>query len=768
MRILVNYNKAEQSHIPILQYHLRARNLQAIATNMTLTPGELVAKAQQSNCQAILLCNPDTLLQCVPGTKPSLDLYRGSLLNFSVPTVVCNSLLHTTTVPYGAWLLGVDLDKFKTLSQAYKTKFKLTILEDRFLMEEAYNVLSNSVCISYDIETKTLNEDEELLKGGDTIITCASWTAISADGDLQTYVLPLVDFLVDHWQSDEEYAYALSFLRRVNLLPIPKVMHNGLYDCLHSIVYGAYPIEWTLDTMAMMHSEYSSLPKSLDFVASITLPDYMQWKTESEAASKSHDIKAYWTYNGKDTWFTARILLHYLKHLPAYAKKNYSMQFPLVYPCLYGAFEGLLIDQDVRKDLRDKAEAQLTRALKELQIMLADENFNPGSYRHVQHYIYDVIGAADPRIGQKRDAKTGKRTRMVRGTDEKNLKAIGEQHPILLKVTSSILDYRESAKAIGTYFDFFQLNGRLLWNLNPFGTETDRMACNSSSFWCGTQVQNIPPYAKDMLVADEDFTLIEFDNSQSEARCTAYLAQEENLIAALEDPLKDFYKSLGTLFFGIPYPEVTKELRNEVLKKIVHGTNYMMGAATFIENAGVKKLIAGAALLGINISMEKKAPEGYMTMKEFATYLLEAYHTPFPRVRAWYKEIANTISTTHMLVSPLGHTRYFFGDINKDHNMLRGAVAHAPQNLSVSILNIGLKKIWKLVKEGSGNIRFKAQIHDSVFLQIHNSILDKTIPQVQELLRNPVTIHGRTLVIPVDYKYGKSWGDMVEVKPQKG
>ena len=155
-------------------------------------------------------------------------------------------------------------------------------------------------------------------------------------------------------------------------------------------------------------------------------------------------------------------------------------------------------------------------------------------------------------------------------------------------------------------------------------------------------------------------------------------------------------------------------------------------------------------------------------MKEFATYLLEAYHTPFPRVRAWYKEIANTISTTHMLVSPLGHTRYFFGDINKDHNMLRGAVAHAPQNLSVSILNIGLKKIWKLVKEGSGNIRFKAQIHDSVFLQIHNSILDKTIPQVQELLRNPVTIHGRTLVIPVDYKYGKSWGDMVEVKPQKG
>ena len=267
MRLLVNYNKAEQSHLPILQYHLRARNLQAIATNLTLTPGELVAKAQQSNCVAILLCNPDTLAQCVPGNKPSLDLYRGSLLNFSVPTIVCNSLLHTTTVPYGAWLLGKDLDKFKTLSQTYKDKFSFTVLESVFDMEEAYEHLSRCACISYDIETKTLNEDEENLKGGDTIITCASWTGISHNGDLNTFVLPLVDFTVDHWQSDSEYANAIAFLRKVNLLPVPKVMHNGLYDCLHSIVYGAYPVEWTLDTMAMMHSEYSSLPKTLAFDA---------------------------------------------------------------------------------------------------------------------------------------------------------------------------------------------------------------------------------------------------------------------------------------------------------------------------------------------------------------------------------------------------------------------------------------------------------------------------------------------------------------------
>lgn len=768
MRILVNYDKKDQSHLPILQYHLRGHNLQAIATNLTLTAGELVDKAKSTGCSGILLCNEGTLQQCVPGVAPTLDLYRGSLLNFSVPTIVCNSLLHTTTVDHGAWLLGKDLDKFKTLKDCYKVPFDFTVLTDALLMNQAFEELKQAECISYDIETKTLNEDEETLRGGDTIITCASYTGIFPGRILKTFVLPFVDFLEDHWKTDAEYAEAIQCLRKINALDIPKVMHNGMYDCLHSIVYRAFPNHWTLDTMAMMHSEFASLPKSLDFVASIALPDYLQWKVEAEAASKAKDINAYWTYNAKDTWNTARILLYYLDKMPAYARKNYSMQFPLVYPCLYGNMEGLLIDQEERTKLRNEAVRVQDESLKTLQTMLADPNFNPGSYKQIQAYVYDVFGAADPHIGKKKDAKTGRRTTMVRGTDEKNLRAIGEQHPLLTRLTDSIIDYRGAQKAIGTYFDFYQRNGRLLWSLNPFGTDSGRMACQASSFWCGTQVQNVPYYAKGMLVADEGYTLIELDNSQSEARCTGYLAKEWDLIAALENPLQDFYTSLGTLFFGIPYPEVTKELRNSVLKKIVHGTNYMMGAATFVENTGVQKLIDGAALLGVKITLDKKIPEGYMSIKQFASYLLDAYHNPFPRVRMWYKEIAAEVASTHMLVSPLGHTRYFFGDITKDHNMLRGAVAHAPQNLSVSILNIGLMRIWKLVKASKGLVRFKAQIHDSVFLQIHNSILTQTIPQLQQCLYNPVAVNGRNLVIPVDYKIGMSWGHMEEVKTPRG
>ncbi|EKD22460.1 MAG: hypothetical protein ACD_86C00003G0023 [uncultured bacterium] len=767
-RLLVNYHNSEHNYLSVLTYYLKKLGYEAVATSSTLSIGELVSKAQAANCQGIFLVNKDTLINCVPGTKPSLDDWRGSYLAFTIPTIVGNSLAHTQTVPYGAWLIEKDLLKFKQLPLKNKIEFSFTVLDSTDKFFDAFNDLNKAECIAYDIETKTINKEEEkgkeggVLEGGDTIITCCSWTAIYADRSLKTFVLPLVNFLETHWVTDLDYCRAIQFMQAVNKLEIPKVMHNGMYDCTHSIIYNAEPHNWTLDTMAMMHSEFSELPKTLDFVASIALPDYCQWKAEAAEASKNHDIHRYYAYNAKDTFITARILLHYLNNLPAYAVKNYQSQFKLVYPALYCNFEGIKIDQEKRIELRSKEEHRLEESLKTLRTCLADENFNPSSPKQVKQYIYEVLGAKDPQVGMKKDAE-GKRVKIIQGTNEKNLKQVGMQHPILLMVTSSIIEYREARKAISTYMDFLQKNGRLLYSLNPFGTETGRMACQSSSLWCGTQVQNIPYYAKDMLVADEGFEMFEIDNSQSEARCTAYLAGETNLIKALEEEGRDFYTSLGYLFFKVPYEEVSEFLRNKIIKKIVHGTNYMMGVTTFIENAGEQNLIDAASFLGIRISMSPKLKEGEKSLKEFAADVLESYHAPFPKVRQWYGSIKQEIMATHMLRSPLGHTRYFFGNVEKNHQAFNSAVAHAPQNLSVSVLNIGLWKTWQLVKKHEGKLRLKAQVHDSILAQVdknHSEIMNEVI----EAMQNPVVIHGRTLRIPTDIKVGDSWGNMEKKK----
>lgn len=749
MRILVNHSAEDRTRLGALAFILRNMNINAVSTGADLTIGELLYKAKQASCDAIVVSNESTLRYLVPGDKPTVDKWRGSRLNFEVPTFIINKLAHIDTVPYGRWLLEKDLGKLK-YAKVDSKKFTYSVLDQVKYFKDAYEDLSKAIAIAYDIETKTLPGPDELT-GGPTIITCASWTGIYLDGSLRTYVLPLVNFLATHWETDEEYETAIFFLRKINSLAVAKGMHNGMYDATHSIRYHAEPNNWVYDTMAMAHAEFSELPKSLDFVASHSLYDYIFWKDDSEEAAKKKDIKKYWGYNAKDTWYTARLMIHQLRNAPEYAKRNYANKFKLVYPSLYCNFEGLLIDQEARTELRKSAEEKNTRAKARLQTMFADPGFNPGSWQQVEKYIYNVFGAKKPGLGKSKS-----------GTDEKNLSAVGEQHPLLARLTGEIIDYRESQKAIGTYYDFLQYNGRLLWALNPFGTETERMACSSSSLWVGTQVQNIPGYAKGMLIADPGFEIFEADNKQSEGRTTAYCAQDEALIAALEDAERDFYKTLGTLFFEIPYEEVTDFFRNKVLKKIVHGTNYVMGAGTFIENIGARILYETAEKLGVVIVDVPKKNSNQKTLKMFAKDLLECYHTPFNKIRPWYETLKNEIAATGFLVSPdeERHTRRFFGDINKNHSMFRSAVAHQPQNLSVRILNKGFFKVYKdLVIPGNGDIRIKAQIHDSVFGQWRIEKRDFYAQEVLKRMDNPVVVHGRTLRIPVDIKYGHRWAE---------
>lgn len=766
MRVLVNYSKADKPHLAALAYILRNAGITALSTAKDLTIGELLGQAKQTSCDAILCCNEQTLRYLVPGESPTLDKWRGSRLNFSVPTIIINKLEHIRTVPHGEWLLQQDIKKLKSILFPAKP-FGFTVLTPADF-PYALGELSKSIAIAYDTETKTFGQikkekdqevklsDEAPKEIGATIITCASWTGIFRDGTLRTYTLPLVDFGYDHWEDDQDYAKALRFLRMANGLKQPKIMHNGMYDCTHSIIYQAPPMNYSLDTMAMAHSEFSELPKTLDFVASYLLYDYIFWKDEAEDSAKLKDIKKYWEYNAKDTWNTARIAIEWLRRAPAYAKRNYAEKFPSVYPALYCNFEGLKIDQEKRLELRAASVIKLRENKISLQTKFADPQFNPGSWQQVEKYIYRVFGAKKPKLGKSASC-----------TDEMNLKAVAQQHPLLARLTTDIINYREAQKAIGTYYDFLQKNGRLLWALDPFGTETGRAACRASSLWCGTQVQNIPGYAKAMLVADEGYELFEADNKQSEGRTTAYCSQETALIAALEDSTRDFYKTLGELFFEIPYEKVTKEFRNKVIKRIVHGSNYMMGPDTFINNVikeveeGLAVLYKAAHELKIHVTpTPRKGHSDEMNLKNFVKLLLDSYHKPFPRIREWYKEIKSEIADTGFLVSPLGHHRKFFGDINTNHNMLRGGVAHQPQNLSVTILDRGFNRVYhELVIPGNGAIKLKAQIHDSIFGQIRLGTREYYAPRILSCMDNPVVVHGRPLRIPVDIKFGINWAE---------
>src|SRR6266853_1065707 len=257
-----------------------------------------------------------------------------------------------------------------------------------------------------------------------------------------------------------------------------------------------------------------------------------------------------------------------------------------------------------------------------------------------------------------------------------------------------------------------------------------------------------------------NFFFCELDNEQSESRCTAYLSGDENLISAVESPL-DFHAINIERFFGVPYSEIigpngeilNVELRN-LSKRVNHGANYNMGPAVLLQTMGEENVDRAKILL--------KLPK-HWTRLMVCEYLLDLYDKAYPEVKTiWYSSVKETVRTIQKLVSPMGWTRYCFGNPDKNKHDLNAYVAHPPQNLSVSIINEGFKKLfWQVQVMRPSDFRLKAQIHDSIFCQIRTG-KETLIEEARKICVYPIPVtdcKGKTriMTIPVAAKVGLNW-----------
>jgi DNA polymerase I-like protein with 3'-5' exonuclease and polymerase domains len=459
-------------------------------------------------------------------------------------------------------------------------------------------------------------------------------------------------------------------------------------------------------------------------------------------------------------------LIQILQHAPPWVWTNYAKKFPEVFSAINVKFFGFSIDQEIHRDLKKEADKDLARAKASLLTMADEPSFNPGSWQQVSRLLYDILGAKKP-------ARRGKKS--TAGTDETTLKKIALQHPLIERFVDNILKYRGEAKAIGTYYNAHQYHGRLKFAQNIDGTTTGRHSSNKLPMYIpnatgkkkdeanyGTQIQNIPIYMRKCLQADKGYRLGEVDKKQSEARYTAYMSQDLELIRALESG-EDFYIYSTKRFFGIELDPNDPTLHNkgsfrQITKKIIHGTNYMMGAETFIDafiqEIGFAEFRAAQTLLG----MEK------VPLKEFAKYLLGLYHKAYPEVPKWWEDTHKILIKTNRIVTPDGWTRLFFGDVRKDHKRLRDAVAHQPQHTSVAGINKSMLSLLRLQLDSGGDYIMMAQIHDSIIFQAKEEVFDEYMIATREAMTTVEAIHGRSVNIPLETNHGHYWNPMEEWK----
>jgi DNA polymerase I-like protein with 3'-5' exonuclease and polymerase domains len=707
------------------------------------TLSELQLKCTKAGIDGILCANA-VLLSRILDSQPdfqrpnnrrglTLDDYQGSFLSLKgIPVVVLNPPEHLMTVPYGAFIFSRFIEKLTKPEQWFEqTPFEWKVFSLREA-EETFTDFARSNFIAVDIETPIANDVNKM-------INCVSFTAYWKDKHKTFSIVIPFDSTVN-----------LIWIRKFLSLPAPKILQGGIFDAVRLLRFNCPIDNWLFDTLHLFHSYYSELPKRLDFVAAFALRNIRYWKDDG----KSGNLEDYYRYNALDGWATLNSFLALMGELPSWALKNYVEEFPLVFPSIHCELEGWKVDQVQFLKVKKEKEEEAQQKLEKIRRMLRAANFNPRSPVQMKK-LFTILGCGD-----------------LPSTDAIHTLKAEARHPLNARILGEIKDYKKASKLLSTYIlDFKFWNWRLHYKLNPAGTDTQRLASAESSFGVGFQIQNIPrgDSIKSFLVADSGWRLAEPDFSQSEARCVGYLSGDVNLISLLESG-RDYHSWNAQAFFGIPYEKIwdesTGKTRNKEMtelrdlsKRTNHGANYNMTAKVMLDTMGSRKVAEAKRLLRL---------PAFMNLKDVCSHLLKRYEATYPRVKGdWYNSIITEIETTKKLTSPFGHVRWFFGDPRNNKHHLNSAIAHKPQNLSVSIINRCFYKIWKESVYGSLQkvLRLKAQIHDSLPYQYKEGC-EWVNQEVVKLMDYPVEVVGcdkvkRIMRIPIAIASGAlRWSEL--------
>ncbi len=701
-------------------------------------------------------------------TSASLEDYAGSVFAYkNLEIVFINPLKQLRTVSYGKFVTSRNVSKvLSPESWPEATPFKWTVLDERNI-EEAYHDLETAYVIAVDIETKK----------NPIRIDCLSWTGVftSPSGTLvtRTYVLELKTMFDVEW------------MRKFNSLRPAKIFANGKYDNAYLLCYNSPCANWLWDVQHLFHSWYSELPKDLAFLNAFFLRKVIYWKDLAETG----DRRDYLRYNGLDTWATANVWIQQMLQMPEWARRNYLLEFPLVFPCLLAEMTGIEQDQERLITARKEIDTKEASELQSLRRMIGVPSFNPGSHVQVK-LLMTTLGGKDI---------------AAVSSDEKHLMKLAYRHPLAARLVESILEIRGLRKLATTYLrtddDAKQsgihageggrkdYKGRILYALNPHGTDTGRLASREHHFWCGLQIQNIPRgrEVKQTLRASNGFFLGECDLEQAESRDTAHIAGDSDLISAVSGTA-DFHSVNCSAFFGIPYTDIfddtTGKTKNKALrdlaKRVNHGANYNMGPGVLVDTMGLKNIWAAAKMLGLK----------FLDPKKVAEYLLAQFHRTYPKIaKVYYVSVINEIGRSSRITSRAFHhtdynlrtsearkyiehgdwTRYCFGDPSSSKSDLNSYVAHGPQSLNARTLNEAFMKVfYEIALPNPTTFRLHAQIHDSILFS-YTIGFEQHAEQVRRCMEIPVTVRDvsgtyRTFTVPAALKLGmkdKKTGEFV-------
>lgn len=752
-RILFHHTEEDIAYLPFLKKVITAGTAQIILSHrVPVSVTEIWMAARERGITQVATTS-DVLLKLLIKSarkKNSVIDYAGSIIPYKeIEFLILPPVQHLVSTGEGEFLYKRYFSKFLAPQKWLQIPQFSWELFDPSRFHYLLSEFQKAYFISCDIETG---------REQDRIITCVSYTAVFLHTSTNSYscltvCIPFTD------------EYNLATIKAFATTAAPKIFQNGKYDNAYLLRFGIITYNYAFDTINLFHSWYSELPKDLGFITAFMIRNWQYWKDEADTT----DRMEYYRYNAKDAFTTAIDFLALLHEIPQWAWQNYLLEFPLTFPCILTELTGLKRDTPYMEDATLRFEVEQEKKLSSLRKMIDSPTYNPNSWQQTLK-VFSALGSED-----------------VKSTDDQHRDIVAHRHPLNMRLMNSLKEYKEDGKVLSTYLRDKKSKtgqqktwfGRIFYNLNPFKTDTARLASSESQFWCGWQIQNFPRDDENFsvrkgVIADPGFFFGEADYSQNETWGTAYLSGDKNLVKTIEDRSKDFHGLNIQAFFGVPYEQVVETKWNEeeqewvhktldkalrdTGKRTNHGANYNMSAPVLLSTMGIAAVLRARKLLQLPRTMSLLA---------VCQYLLDTFDTTYPVVRGeHYKFIRKEIATKQMLVGPDSWTRYCFGRPAQNKRDMNRYGAHRPQSLAATQLNKAyLRVFYEVALPFSKDFKLGPQIHDSILFQYRRGRIDLAY-RVRDCMINPLEVTDifgikRWLNVPIDLKgEGENWSEM--------
>lgn len=658
-------------------------------------------------------------------------------------------------------------------------------------MKEAVEFSHEAELLASDVET--IPHMSKSKKPQPDVMTVVSYSGVIGQ-EIRSYAFQLTR---QKSSLEEEHPYAeqaLLAIEKINANPVRKTFHNGPYDNAWFLRYGVPVSNWAYDTMVMFWARYPDLPKTLDFVSSITLDDHRYWKM----GRKEEDFTNHTMYAMSDTETTLRITFRLLEWMlnDSDMLRNFHFAFLRCLSALSMSMKGMLVDEEMFASMEAELRLKAEKALGDLRYLIADDEFNPNSAPAKKQLFYGLLGAKPRNAKGRILSRTGGNAKVSVGAVV--LRGLKSEHPIIRRVVTELQAAQEPAKQISNVIGIERRANRVHTAYGGVDTTTTRLGSRKDAFGYGANLQNIrKKYRRFVRAEKEKSFILGIDLSAADDVYVSYESEEEKKIWVIEQGYDTHAYNVSHVFFtNWTYDRVVKGKKfdspdyelvthpitgvRQIVKKTTHGCNYLMAGMTLLNSAGREAIVAAAKHLG----HQDAGLWSINRLVEFCDWLDGRYRNYYPRFsragsNSFYADLSLGLRKHRSFTTIFGYRQRFLADPMED-STLRACAATVGQANTAGRINMALEEIDKGIRfkrfrdgdapdfddpaapinEHEHGFSLRLQTHDSLdaVIDTDHSNWIEGVDRFFRVMRRPTVCRGRVVKMGIEADISIHWG----------